>query len=45
MEVSQVPGNVQGSLCGGQQSGGSHDEEAAAFGDKGGTCELAIARR
>jgi len=45
MKVSQVRGNVQGSLCGGQQSGGSQDEEAAAFCDKGGTRELAIVKR
>ena len=45
MKLSQVRGNVQGSLCGGRQSGASRDEEAAAFGDKGGTHELAIARR
>ena len=45
MEVSQVRENVQDSLCGGQQSGGCHDEEAAAFGDRGGTRELAIVRR
>ena len=42
MELSQVGGNGEGSLCGGGESGGRRDEEAAAVGDKGGTQELAI---
>jgi len=45
MELSQVRGNGEGSLCGGGESVAGRDEEAAAFGDKGGTHELAIWRR